>query len=225
MRRGRTRRMFSYLLIGCGASLLFLGARDYLESRYGQREAARQFEEPAPSLPSNTAEAPSIPAEQPVPDGAISRPQPSKDEPGRREHAIQTGDTLAKLIIPRLDAELYVVEGDGPSELRRGPGHLIGTAMPGENGNCVIAGHRDTHFRVLKNIQKGDDIVLQTKTGKYLYRVREMKIVTPDNTSSLQPTSDSELNLITCYPFYYVGSAPRRFVVEARLAGLVSRAS
>ena len=110
-------------------------------------------------------------------------------------------------------------------ELRRGPGHLAGTAMPGANGNCVIAGHRDTHFRVLKDIREGDDIVLQTTSGQYLYRVKRMRVVSPDNTSALQPTSDPELNLITCYPFYYVGSAPKRFVVEAQLAGAVQRPS
>jgi sortase A len=110
------------------------------------------------------------------------------------------------------------VEGDGEEELRRGPGHLAGSAFPGGPGNCIIAGHRDTHFRVLKNIRKGDDIVLETRNGQFLYRVKTTRIVTPDNTSALKPTSDPELNLITCYPFYYVGSAPKRFVVEAQLA-------
>jgi sortase A len=118
-----------------------------------------------------------------------------------------------------------VVEGDGAGELRRGPGHLIGTAMPGGNGNCVIAGHRDTHFRVLKDIRAGDDIVLQTDRGQFLYRVRHTQVVTPNNTSALRPTATAELNLITCYPFHYVGSAPERFVVEAQLAGSVRRPS
>jgi sortase A len=129
------------------------------------------------------------------------------------------------MIIPRLDAQLYVVEGDGPSELRRGPGHLAGTALPGGDGNCVIAGHRDTHFRILKDIRQGDDILLQTKSGEYLYRVRSVRIVSPNYTEPLQETREPELNLITCYPFFYVGSAPKRFVVEARLAGIVTRAS
>ena len=94
--------------------------------------------------------------------------------------------------------------------------------MPGGKGNCVIAGHRDTHFRILKDIRKGDDIVLETRSGEYLYRVKNTRVISPQNTGPLRPTTDSELNLITCYPFYYVGSAPRRFVVEARLAGAVS---
>ena len=138
---------------------------------------------------------------------------------------MEPGDTIAKLIIPRLDAQLYVVEGDGPRELRRGPGHLSGTALPGGDGNCVIAGHRDTHFRVLKDIRQGDDIVMQTKTGEYRYRVKSIRVVSPNYTEPLRPTQEPELNLITCYPFFYVGSAPKRFVVEARLAGIVTRAS
>jgi sortase A len=200
--RARIKHAVSFLLIACGSYFLYSGARDLFDSRAGQHQAAREFERPIP----DTSEAHSI------------RPSPSL--PG-----IQPGETLAKLKIPRLNTELYVVEGDGAGELRRGPGHLIGTAMPGANGNCVIAGHRDTHFRVLKDIRAGDDIVLQTDRGQFLYRVRRTQVVTPNNTSALRPTATAELNLITCYPFYYVGSAPERFVVEARLAGSVRRPS
>lgn len=126
---------------------------------------------------------------------------------------------VARLLIPRLDTDLYVVEGDGPEALRRGPGHLAGTAMPGARGNCVIAGHRDTHFRVLKDIRRGDEIVLVTRAGRYLYRVAETSVISPNNLTPLHATRDAELNLITCYPFYYVGPAPKRFVVKAQLAG------
>jgi sortase A len=198
----KIRTLLSFLFIAAGLFLLYLGARDYFGARYGQTEAAREFEQPVPDTPETR------PATEPAP-----------------SHPVHLGDTIAKLEIPRLDAELYVVEGDGPHELRRGPGHLAGTALPGAAGNCVIAGHRDTHFRVLKDIREGDDIVLQTSTGQYLYRVKHMRVVSPDNTSALQPTSSAELNLITCYPFYYVGSAPKRFVVEAQLAGAVQHPS
>jgi sortase A len=196
--RSRLQNWLSLILLAGGTALLYVGAREYFDSRAGQYEAAREFE-------------------RPVPDDAETR---------AATHAVSVrtvhrGDTLAKLSIPRLDTQLYVVEGDGAKELRRGPGHLVGTAMPGADGNCVIAGHRDTHFRVLKDIKEGDDILLQTDAGQFLYRVKRTRIVTPDNTSALQPTSSAVLNLITCYPFYYVGSAPKRFVVEAQLAGSV----
>jgi sortase A len=200
--RAKLQTLLSIILVAAGVFLLLMGSREYLDSRLGQSEAARDFEQPVPNTPETR----------------------SATEPAV-VHPVKLGDTVAKLSIPRLDAELYVVEGDDAKELRRGPGHLAGTAMPGANGNCVIAGHRDTHFRVLKDIREGDDIVLQTSSGQYLYRVKRMRVVTPDNTSALQPTSTPELNLITCYPFYYVGSAPKRFVVEAQLAGAVQRPS
>jgi sortase A len=130
---------------------------------------------------------------------------------------VPEGSPVAKLSIPRLDAVFYVVEGTDAQSLKRGPGHLEGTALPGQGGNCVIAGHRDTHFRVLKDIRDGDEIVLERNGHEFRYRVDGSQIVWPTNTKSLQPTSDAVLNLITCYPFYYLGSAPKRFIVHAAL--------
>jgi sortase A len=127
------------------------------------------------------------------------------------------GDTVAKLSIPRLGAELYVFEGTDTKDLRLGPGHMPGTAMPGSSGNCVIAGHRDTHFRLLKDIRQGDAIVLETRSGRFVYTVDDTSIVRPTNTSALQPTRSAVLHLITCYPFYYLGNAPKRFIVHAKL--------
>ena len=201
---GRIKTWISSVLVAASMVLLFLGARDFFASRFGQIEARRDFERSVESTPESP--------------GANTKSTPSRPR-------LRPGDPFARLIIPRLRTDLYVVEGDGASELRAGPGHLSGTAQAGGRGNCVIAGHRDTHFRVLRNIRKGDDIILETKTGQYLYRVRNTRIVRPDNTKSLQPSVDGELHLITCYPFYYIGSAPKRFVVEARLAGAVGQTS
>jgi sortase A len=182
----------SCLLISGGALLLYFGARDFLVSRTGQREAARAFD---------------------------ARVRTSSAAPPVR------GRPVARLRIPRLGTDLYVVEGDGAGELRRGPGHMAGTALPGTTGNCIIAGHRDTHFRVLKDIRAGDDIFLETHAGIFIYRVERTSIVTPDDTSSLRPTAEAQLNLITCYPFRYTGPAPKRFVVKAVLAGRTAPAS
>ncbi|HKD05234.1 MAG TPA: class D sortase [Bryobacteraceae bacterium] len=135
-------------------------------------------------------------------------------EPGS---AIPEGSSLAKLSIPRLDATFYVVEGTDAESLKRGPGHLEGSAMPGQSGNCVIAGHRDTHFRVLKDIRAGDEVLLERDGHEFRYRVDGSQIVMPTDTHSLQPTSEAVLHLITCYPFYYLGSAPKRFIVHAAL--------
>jgi sortase A len=193
--RRRRRKFVSYVSISAGMVLLFLGGRDVIESRLGQTEAQRAFEKID-----------------------VVRPSPF----GRREGkpslpSVPLGQTFAKLMIPRLHAELYVVEGDGASQLRRGPGHVAGTVMPGQDGNCIIAGHRDTHFRLLKDIRKGDEIVVQTHAGQYTYRVSDTEVVSPSNTASLEPTRDAELHLITCFPFYYLGSAPKRFIVQAQL--------
>jgi len=194
-RRRRIIKLASYLLIACGAFLLFQGARDFIESRLGQRVAKHRFAHPVPRPPAPTPQKPVVP---------------------------QLGDTVAKLMIPRLETQLYVVEGVDQADLRQGPGHMPGTAMPGNNGNCVIAAHRDTHFRVLKDIQKGDDIVLETHDGEFLYRVTGTRIISPTNTAVIQPVAGRRsLHLITCYPFYFVGHAPKRFLVEAELAASV----
>ena len=89
--------------------------------------------------------------------------------------------------------------------------------MPGWDGNCVIAGHRDTHFSVLKEIRAGDTIIIDEPEGSYTYKVSGASVVDPQNTACMQPTSKAVLNLVTCFPFEYIGSAPRRFVVHADL--------
>jgi sortase A len=100
--------------------------------------------------------------------------------------------------------------------LRLGAGHIEGTPLPGETGNVGIAGHRDTFFRGLKDIRMNDEIQLQTATGLFHYEVDWLKVVEPDDTTVLEPsTPQSTLTLVTCYPFYFIGSAPKRFVVRA----------
>lgn len=130
------------------------------------------------------------------------------------------GDLIGRLSIPRLDARWTLYAGTGDDELLKGPGHLEGTANPGSRGNCVIAGHRDTHFRVLKDIQAGDEIVVESARGTFRYSVTDLKIVYPTNTKLIQPTaSDAVLTLVTCFPFYYVGPAPKRYIVRAEMIG------
>jgi sortase A len=100
--------------------------------------------------------------------------------------------------------------------LRLGAGHIEGTPLPGDTGNSGIAGHRDTFFRELKDIRENDEIQLQTATGLFHYEVDWVKVVDLDDMTVLEPpTSGSTLTLVTCYPFYFVGSAPNRFVVRA----------
>jgi sortase A len=124
---------------------------------------------------------------------------------------------LAVLRIPRLRLEVPVLEGTGEWTLDRAVGHIPGTARPGETGNVGIAGHRDGFFRVLKDIAPGDLLELALASEVRLYRVREMSIVRPGDVGVLAPGRESLLTLVTCYPFYFVGSAPQRFIVRAAL--------
>jgi sortase A len=96
-----------------------------------------------------------------------------------------------------------------------GVGHIDGTALPGEPGNSGIAGHRDTYFRPLKDIRSNDQIVIHTATGLESYEVDWIQITSPGDVAILASTTGTELTLVTCYPFHYIGSAPERFVVHA----------
>ncbi len=129
--------------------------------------------------------------------------------------AIKPGDVLGRLDIPRLGLSVAVLQGTSSRMLRLGAGHIEGTTLPGKAGNSGIAGHRDTFFRGLKDIRKNDEIQFQTATGLFRYEVDWVKVVAPDDLSVLAPSNESAVTLVTCYPFYFVGPAPRRFVVRA----------
>jgi LPXTG-site transpeptidase (sortase) family protein len=107
------------------------------------------------------------------------------------------------------------MEGDDRRTLRRAVGHMPGTPWPGQNGNVVLTGHRDTFFRPLRNINRDDIIALTTLQGQYRYRVLSTQVVSPDDLSILDPSRNEILTLITCHPFYFVGAAPNRFIVRA----------
>jgi len=129
--------------------------------------------------------------------------------------AVKEGDLLGRIDIPRLKIGVAILEGTSSQTLRLGVGHIEGTALPGEPGNMGIAGHRDTYFRPLKDIRQNDDIQIQTPTGLAKYKVDWIQITAPGDGGIVAVTSNSSLTLVTCYPFYYVGSAPERYVVHA----------
>jgi sortase A len=130
--------------------------------------------------------------------------------------AVTDGGTLGEMLIPRLGLTAIVVQGDSPAILQRAVGHLADTALPGESGNVVLAGHRDTFFRPLKRVRAGDAITLRTGDGDFEYLVESTAVVPPGDVQVLQPTGGRTLTLITCFPFSYVGPAPDRFIVRAR---------
>ena len=122
---------------------------------------------------------------------------------------------LGVLRIPKVRLEVAVLPGTDDRTLDRGLGHIEYTAQPGTDGNSGIAGHRDSFFRGLKDIALGDLIELDTQQGTDVYRVERTWIVSPEDVSVLEPTPTRALTLVTCYPFYFVGSAPQRFIVRA----------
>ena len=127
----------------------------------------------------------------------------------------QAFEPVGLLKVPRLDLAVPVFMGTEPLTLNRGAGVIKGTAAPGETGNIAISGHRDSFFRALKNIAIGDLIELRSKLGTQTYRVTNLSIVDPLDVGPIKPSTSPMLTIITCHPFYYVGSAPDRFVVRA----------
>ena len=177
---------------------LLSNAENAIYQAWQSRRFDQEVHSPAPAVP------PLSPAS---PSPAVSSPA----RPATPDDAI-----LGRLTIPRLHLRAMVRQGVGEGTLRVALGHIPTTALPGEAGNVGIAGHRDTLFRPLRLIRKNDLIEFETRSGKYTYRVQSARIVGPRDVDVLEPKSSPELTLVTCYPFYYVGSAPERFVVEAR---------
>lgn len=132
---------------------------------------------------------------------------------------VKAGGLVGMLDVPRLRLTTPVVEGDDDRTLKRAVGHLPDTPLPWENGNSALAGHRDGLFRPLKDVKVGDEIRFRTTREEFRYRVTKTSIVLPDDVSVLKSNSEPSLTLITCYPFYYVGSAPKRFVIRAERLG------
>jgi sortase A len=132
---------------------------------------------------------------------------------------LQRSMLLGRLRIPRLQLTAMVREGADSGTLRSAIGHIPGTALPGKAGNVALAGHRDTFFRALRNIQKGDAIDFETQDGVCRYTVESTTIVSPREVGVLAAAGRRTLTLVTCYPFYYVGSAPKRFIVRAAQIG------
>jgi sortase A len=123
---------------------------------------------------------------------------------------------IGRIEIPRLLFSVVVVEGIDHTSLRRAAGHIPGTALPGQPGNVGLAGHRDTFFRPLKDLRIKDEIRFSTLHGNFKYEVVSLKIVEPDSVGVLAQSNENVLTMVTCYPFYFVGPAPQRWIVRAR---------
>jgi sortase A len=145
----------------------------------------------------------------------VPEQSPEKNAESVAASAIGPDGLIGRLELPRLSVSVIVAEGTTSKVLRHAVGHIAGTALPGQAGNIGIAGHRDSFFRPLRNIQQEDVIELTTARGIYRYRVVSTKVVKPEDTAVLDSDGREILTLVTCYPFYFVGSAPERFIVRA----------
>lgn len=209
----RAVRWIEKTLLVVGVLLVGIYVAGWLHGTISSRIALWQFEN------AQTAKAASVTEDSPHhnddPDERLWSPQRIKAY--KESLASRFAPPLAVLEIPKVQLAVPVFEGTDDLTLNRGVGRIGGTAEPGETGNVGIAGHRDGFFRVLKDVQVGDTIELRATNRTIKYRVSKIEIVTPEDTRVLTPTSDSELTLVTCYPFYFVGSAPQRFIVHAIL--------
>ena len=140
---------------------------------------------------------------------------PSKASPPKAD---DPRDQMTRLSIPSIDLDAIVVEGTSNRQLAIAPGHMIDTAAPGELGNSVITAHRDTFFRHIFELKKGDEILVRRGGKTFQYVVEKKFVVKPSETWVVRSSGDSRLTLVTCYPTYYVGPAPERLVVTAKLA-------
>lgn len=150
---------------------------------------------------------------------AIEKSRFEKMRPAQGPRVLSEGDVIGEMEIPRLALETILVQGESPKILRRAVGHLPETALPGEPGDVTLAGHRDSFFRPLRNVQAGDAITIKTLDGEFEYQVEWTRVVLPGDVQVLRPSSENTLTLVTCFPFYYVGPAPKRFIVRARQIG------
>jgi sortase A len=141
---------------------------------------------------------------------------PAAPAPAPPTHsAAPSAGPVGRIAIARLGLSAAITEGADDTALRRAVGHIPGTALPGQRGNVGLAGHRDTFFRPLRNVRADDVIVVSTEEGDFRYRVVSTKVVDPHAVEVLNPTEVETLTLVTCYPFFYIGAAPNRFIVRA----------
>ena len=207
------RRLESMLLI---SALLLLGI--YIAARvHGtieSRAELQKFKEPVRS--SKNTSAGSVVASQLKADFSLWSSKRIEEYERAVGEYIET--PLAVLRISKVHLEVPVVDGTDDLSLNVGVGHIAGTVRPGEDGNIGIAGHRDGFFRVLKDVVPGDAIELQVANRTDTYVVDRIVIVSTADVSVLHPRARPSLTLVTCYPFYFIGSAPQRYIVQASLS-------
>jgi sortase A len=199
------------LAVGLGLSLVYLAA--WIHAQVMSRASLWSFDA-LQSTPSMAEEQ----KDQTPGDGlAFSLWSGKRASAYTRALAGKLGAPMAVLSIRRLGLEVPVFDGTDRITLNRGAGRILGTAQPGEQGNIGISAHRDGFFRGLKDLQVGDQIELAVPAQKFVYTVDNIEVVNASDTSVLRPRDRPSLTLVTCYPFYFIGTAPERYVAQASL--------
>ncbi len=220
--RGTAIRVLQWTLIVAGLILVGFWAGARLHGGLAKSSEIRNFEAARSELretidPTSTpTSARSLDTDLPV-DTSLWAEDRIEEYRESLEHEFNA--PLAILRIPKIGLEVAVLEGTSEPALNRGVGHITGTPQPGNDGNVGIAGHRDGYFRGLKDISEGDLIEMETLAGIESYTVTRLLLVDPPDVWVLEPTEVPSITLVTCYPFYYVGSAPQRFIVRAERVG------
>ena len=184
-------------LLIIGVITLSYSGYEMLDARIYQAEQTREFEKALKSETLPGIESPAI--------------------------AVKESSPVGRIEISQIGLAAMILEGTSAGTLNRAVGHIQGTPLPGEHGNIALAGHRDTFFRGLRKIRPDDEITLTTLNGTYHYLVESTKVVEPEETEVLDADADDILTLVTCYPFNFIGSAPKRFIVRARKSPLTQK--
>ena len=216
-----TRRMISTVLLLVGIGCLGVYGSSFFYAKFNQIYDGWSFDkarDAKAALPAEEHNARPLIVTSVSRHPAVSTTKRQPQVPVERE-----GSTIGRVYVPRLSLTAMVEEGTDDATLLRAVGHVPGTALPGASGNVAIAGHRDSFFRALKDLRRNDEIDFETLDGSFRYTVDELTVVDPDNTSVLDPTPDKTLTIVTCFPFHYIGPAPRRFIVRARQISELSK--
>jgi sortase A len=205
MRESPARRVVRLILFAAGIAGIGIYCEAWLYRTAYQLYENWQFDH-------SNAERTPPPVRKPL---ALPAVLPDPDRGAPRSPLPETVGVVGRISIPRLHISAMVEEGVDEATLARAVGHIPGTALPGETGNIGIAGHRDTFFQKLKDLQPNDQIDFTTHSGRYRYTVESLTVVDPTDVSVLAAKGGKILTIVTCFPFHYIGNAPRRFIVHA----------
>lgn len=217
MNKRMVARWFALIIFSCSLFVFFFSIYQVLRERNQVDEALQAWESRKEAAAESITEAESLyESAQDDPMGSFQPVNHTKETASNIQPPKQ-GEVIGKVSIPSLNQEFPLIEGTDPSELAKGVGHYTSSALPGEIDNSVIAGHRDTVFRDVGKMAEGDKIIIETTDNTYTYEVFKRQIVDKEDRTIIVSSEQPILTVVTCYPFHYVGPAPKRYILTAKL--------